>query len=147
MIGESREALSELVRMLVRNLGILERGDASCCGITTTQCHTLVEIGRIGQGALVELASSLCVDKSTMSRTIDNLVEAGYALRDQDSENRRYVAIRLSQSGKQAYESIEESLIAYYDSILESIPEAKREQVLESLRLITDALKSNKCLI
>jgi hypothetical protein len=33
--------LRETVRLLVRRLGILEKSEASCCGITLAQCHAL----------------------------------------------------------------------------------------------------------
>lgn len=76
MINQGSETLRELIRILVRDLGILEKSDASCCGVTITQCHAVVEIGRKGKISLVDLAGLLGLDKSTMSRTINNLVES-----------------------------------------------------------------------
>ncbi len=137
--------LRELIRLLVRNLGVLEKGDASCCGITITQCHAIVEIGRKETVSLIDLADMLCVDKSTMSRTIDNLVEAGLATRNLDAGNRRYVAIQLTKEGQNVFNSIEESMEGYFGSILALIPEEKRDQVFESLSLLTDIIKNNKC--
>lgn len=145
MVNEGSENLRELIRVLVRNLGILEKSDASCCGVTITQCHAVVEIGRKNRISLIDLADLLGVDKSTMSRTINNLVESDLVLRDLDSENRRYVIIQLTDKGMDVFKSIEESMDRYYTSIFTSIPEDKRSQVLESLQLLTDAVKDNKC--
>lgn len=144
-MNEGSENLRELIRVLVRNLGILEKSDASCCGVTITQCHAVVEIGRKNRISLIDLADLLGVDKSTMSRTINNLVESDLVLRDLDSENRRYVIIQLTDKGMDVFKSIEESMDRYYTSIFTSIPEDKRSQVLESLQLLTDAVKDNKC--
>ncbi len=130
--------------MLIRSLGILEKNDASCCGITITQCHAIVEIGRKGTISLIDLADLLCVDKSTMSRTTENLVEAGLADRDVDSSNRRYVCIQLTKKGQSVFQSIEDSMTDYFKCILEAITEDKREQVFESLTLLTDAVANSK---
>ncbi len=145
MVNQGSNNLRELIRVLVRNLGILEKGDASCCGVTIAQCHAIVEIGRAKKIALIDLADLLGLDKSTMSRTVNNLVESGLVIRDLDAENRRYVTIQLTSGGLDVFKSIEESMGQYYRSIFSSIPEDKRVQVLESLQLLTDAVKDNKC--
>ena len=143
MIDQGSKNLRELIRILIRKLGLLEKGDASCCGVTIAQCHAIVEIGRVQKIALVDLAALLGLDKSTMSRTINDLVESGFVMRDLDAENRRYVTIQLTDSGAHIFENIEESMGQYYTSIFGSIPEDKRAQVLQSLQLLTDAVKEN----
>ena len=145
MISQGSDVLRELLRVLVRNLGILEKSDASCCGVTVTQCHAIVEIGRNEKISLVDLADLLGVDKSTMSRTVNNLVEADLAVRELDAENRRYVIIQLTENGKGVFQNIEQSMESYYENIFGSIQEDKRSQVLESLQLLTDAVRNNRC--
>jgi Transcriptional regulators len=137
--------LRELLRILIRDLGILEKSDASCCGISLAQCHAIVEIGRADKISLVDLAEILGLDKSTMSRTINNLVDAGLVLRDLDMENRRYVIIQLTDNGKSIYQNTEESMNSYYQDVFNSIPEDKREQIIESLQLLTSAVEENRC--
>lgn len=145
MVKQGDNYLRELLRILVRNLGLFEKGEASCCGTTIAQCHAIVEIGRGSQISLNELAEVLGLDKSTMSRTINNLVESELAIREIHPEDRRYVTIELTEKGKEVFENIEGSMELYYKNILNSIPENKREQVIESLKLLTDAIKQNKC--
>jgi DNA-binding MarR family transcriptional regulator len=143
--NKGSDYLRELIRLLVRNLGVLEKSDSACCGVTIAQCHAIVEIGRAKEISLNELAEVLTVDKSTMSRTINNLVEADLAVRDLHTEDRRYVTIKLTDSGRDVFKSIEGSMEQYYRCIFESIPEDKREQVLDSLNLLIEAVKNNKC--
>jgi DNA-binding MarR family transcriptional regulator len=145
MSNKGSHYLRELIRVLVRNLGILEKSEATCCGTTVAQCHAIVEIGRAKEMSLNELAELLTLDKSTMSRTTNNLVESGLVIRELHSEDRRYVTIKLTEEGNKVLQSIEGSMEQYYKSIFSSIPEDKREQVLESLQLIIDAAKQNKC--
>lgn len=145
MENQGSNYLRELIRVLVRNLGILEKSDASCCGVTISQCHAIVEIGRSGEISLNELAELLVLDKSTMSRTINKLVEDGLVIRELDPEDRRYVKIKLTDKGVKIFKNIEESMDRYYKAIFNSIPEEKKEQVLDSLKLLIEAVNKNKC--
>lgn len=137
--------LRELIRVLVRNLGILEKGESSCCGATISNCHAIVEIGREEEISLNELSELLNLDNSTMSRTVNNLVKQGFVIRDIHSEDRRYVKIKLTDEGHKVFKTIETSMEAYYKNILNSIPEDKREQVLDSLILLVSAVEKNEC--
>jgi DNA-binding MarR family transcriptional regulator len=65
--------------------------------------------------------------------------------RDIDPQDRRYVNISLTASGGKLFESIEESRNQYYLSIFNAIPQEKREQVIESLQLLLEALDNNSC--
>ncbi|SFP85781.1 MarR family winged helix-turn-helix transcriptional regulator [Caldicoprobacter faecalis] len=145
MENRASDYLHELIRVLVRNLGILEKNDANCCGVTISQCHAIVEIGRSGEVSLSELAELLALDKSTMSRTINNLVEDGLVIRELHPEDRRYVKIKLTDKGMKVFKNIEESMDRYYKAIFNSVPEEKREQVLDSLKLLIEAVNKNKC--
>lgn len=137
--------LKELIRVLVRNLGILEKSEVPCYGITISQCHAIVEIGWAKQISLNELADSLGLDKSTMSRTINNIVENNLVIRETHTEDRRYVTIALTESGQKIFHSIEGNMEIYCENIFKSIPEGKQDQVRESLKLLTDAINKNKC--
>jgi DNA-binding MarR family transcriptional regulator len=145
MENKGSDYLRELVRILVRNLGILEKDDSSCCGISISQCHAIVEIGRAQEISLNELAEILNLDKSTMSRTIDNLVKSGLVVRELHSLDRRYVTIKLTDEGIKILKNVEGGMREYYNNIFKTIPEGKREQVLESLKLLIDAVNENKC--
>lgn len=144
MDNKESHYLRELIRILVRNLGILEESEATCCGTTVSQCHAIVEVGRAKDISLNELAELLTLDKSTMSRTINKLVDSGLVIRELHPDDRRYVSIKLSEEGIKVFHNIENSMEKYYQSIFASIPEEKREQVLESLQLVINAAKQNK---
>ena len=137
--------LSEFARVLAKNINLFNKFNASCCGLSISQCHVVLEIGLAEDISLNELAGLLNLDSSTMSRTINNLVEQGLVQRDVDLSDRRYVKIRLTKKGAEFFKSIEENINLYYEGVLKSIPVQKRNQVIESLGLLLDALKENKC--
>jgi DNA-binding MarR family transcriptional regulator len=144
MTFQGSNVLREMVRVLVRKLGMLEK-DSCCCGVTLAQCHAIVEIGCKGKMSLNELADLLGLDKSTMSRTVNNLVESGLAIRDPDADNRRCVVIQLSGKVMEVFKDIEESYGGYYARVMDLIPEDKREQVTDSMELLVDAIAGSDC--
>lgn len=137
--------LRELARQLIRNMSFLDKAEASCCGTTIGQCYAITEIARAQEISLNELAELLNLDNSTMSRTINNLVEQQLVLREIDTEDRRYVKLKLTEKGLRIYKAIEKNMDMYYMSLLKDIPEEKHTQVVESLTLLLDAMKNNKC--
>lgn len=137
--------LREMIRILERKLGILQESEFSCCGISMAQCHALVEIGRVKSISLNELAELLNLENSTMSRTVNNLVTNNLAKRDIDPQDRRYVTISLTDSGHKLYEGIEEGMNLYFKKVYDSIPENKKQQVLESVQILLEAIGKNEC--
>ena len=139
------DELRELTRLLVRNLGFLDKSEASCCGTTIGQCHSIIEIGVAQEISLNELADILKLDNSTMSRTVNNLVEQQLVIRESDSRDRRYIKMKLTGKGWIVYKSIQKNMNIYFESLFRDIPEEKHEQVIESLMLLVKAMKNNKC--
>lgn len=137
--------LREMIRILERKLGILQEVGFSCCGITFGQCHALVEIGRAKSISLNELAEILNLENSTMSRTVNNLVNSELAKRDIDPQDRRYVSISLTESGIKLFEGIEKCMNLYYRKVYNSIPDDKKQQVLESVQILLEAIDKNEC--
>jgi DNA-binding MarR family transcriptional regulator len=109
------------------------------------QCHALVEIGRAGSVSLAQLADILNLDNSTMSRTVNNLVDKKMAERELDPNDRRYVSIRLTEDGKKTFHEIETNMTDYYTKIMREIPPEKRASVLESLHELIDAISRAGC--
>jgi len=130
------------VRLLIRRLGLLEKSEASCCGVTLAQCHALVEIGRVGQISLNELAEILCLDKSTVSRSVDNLAGAGLVVRETDPRDRRFLVLGLSAKGREVQADIEDRMTAYFAAVLSNIPPSDRDQVIRSLGLLAQAARN-----
>lgn len=137
--------LRAFTRLLVRNLGFLDKSEASCCGTTIGQCHSIIEIGAAQEISLNELADILKLDNSTLSRTVNNLVDQQLVLREIDPQDRRYIKMKLTGRGWEVYESIEKNMNTYYGDLLKNIPEEKHEQVIESLMLLVKAMNNNKC--
>jgi DNA-binding MarR family transcriptional regulator len=113
------------------------------CGerITLTQCHALVEIGRMESTSLKDLAQRLTLDTSTVSKTVENLVRKNLISRKQLTGNRRMVAIQLTPEGMDAYNRIEEDMNLRFEKIRARIPGDHMEMVLKALDIYNRALE------
>jgi len=137
--------IREMLRVLVRKLGGLERGEALCCEITLSQCHTIVEIGRAGVMSINQLAELLGLDKSTVSRSVDKLVNDGLLIRAEDQADRRYVVLKLTEEGQKIFVAVEQKMTIYFAEAIQLIPEEKRDGVVESLQYLVEVLKGVRC--
>lgn len=141
--SDNARELRELVRQTEARLGVINEMESLCCGVSFTQCHAITAIGRAVQISLNDLAKALNVDNSTMSRTVNTIVNKGLANRVLDPKDRRYVMISLTREGKIIFDEITQTMDAYFKKIFENIPGDKRNQVLESLQLLINAITSS----
>jgi DNA-binding MarR family transcriptional regulator len=137
------------IRLLREKLRILEREsmggldqEGACCGLTLSQCHTVMEIGLKGDMSLVDLANSLGLDASTLSRTIQGLVLIGLVVRKANEKDRRYVTLSLSEQGRKVYEEIDGVYNAFLAGVFERLPAAEHERILEDIGLFVDAVRA-----
>lgn len=136
--------LREKIEQLEFDMSWRMKEEVSCCGITLAQAQILTELGNTKEVCNVNLAEVLGIDSSTLSRTANRMVESGLIDRITNCSDRRYVSLTLTDKGRKLYEHIENKGNDYYAKVLELIPEDKREQVIESFTLFTDALKACK---
>lgn len=137
--------LRELLRVLLKNISLIEKNKEFCCGVTYTQYCSIVEIEKSKEIFLKDLAEKLNLDKSTTSRAIDSLVKLDIVKLEIFPKNRKFVKIKLTEKGHSLFEKIDEGAEAYYKKIYEQIPEDKWLQVTESIEYVLDAMGKVKC--
>jgi DNA-binding MarR family transcriptional regulator len=137
--------LQEMVIRLQRKMEFFDDLQSSCCGVSFAQCHALAAIRQAGTISLNDLAVGIGLDKSTVSRTVDNLVNNKMALRDPVPADRRCVTIRLTAKGNRAIREVEAGLSQCFESLYRSIDQPRRAQVMESLRILLEAIDKTAC--
>lgn len=128
------------LRGLARRLGLLERGQVSCCGVTLAQCHALQQIGAQPGLGVGELAARLGVDPSTASRVVEALVRSGWVKRAPVPGDRRTVRLSLTPSGVAQLERLEAQAEADAASLWEALPAGYRDAVVEALEVLLSAM-------
>lgn len=138
--------LRELMRRLVRAIGLLERGDAACCGITLSQCHALGELAAREGLTPSELAARLGIDPSAVTRIADALERNGLARREGDPSDRRVVRLVLTPEGHHFWSRVQEAMLERSRALLQRLPPERRPLVLAALADLVDALEKERCL-
>jgi DNA-binding MarR family transcriptional regulator len=88
----------------------------------------------------VQLAQRLGLDKSTLSRTIDGLVDIGLVDRLPNPSDRRFTPLSVTEQGKAVCNVINRSADDYYGRVFENIPQEKHEAVIKNLSLLVQVL-------
>ena len=139
-IRKFRADLRILERLIVSTL--LEQSD--CCGVTPAQCHLILELEGAGCVNLTTLASRMELDKSTLSRSVDGLVQSGLVNRDTDPENRRQQIICLSDAGKLKAQAFNDLCDGQYRQLFAKIPADRAAVVCEGVALLAAAMSNER---
>ncbi|MFO0550685.1 MAG: MarR family winged helix-turn-helix transcriptional regulator [Polyangiaceae bacterium] len=135
-----KNIVSDLVAVC-RAFGLFER-DVICCGtVTVSQCTLLSELSD-GAREIGALAATMGLTNSGMTRLVDGLEERGWVERVRGVEDRRRVEVRLTTAGQNEAKRLEGLTEACIGGVLGRIPSGKRAQVVESLRLVREAIDS-----
>lgn len=129
VIGASRALVGVAARSLA---GLAE-------DVTLPQYRALVELAAGGPERLSDLAARLGVEPSTATRMCDRLVRKGLITRRRTADDRRGVRLSLAAPGMQLVTEVTRRRRIEIARILESMPTASREAVLEGLRAFAAA--------
>ncbi len=139
---DNSKKLREYLRQIERALDQLDQEKATCCDTTMAQCHALVELGRLKKVSVNGLSEVLNLDKSTTSRTIQQLYEQNRVERTPSSEDRRQLELTLTETGQKDYMKIESTMNSFFEKVYEEIPEPNRKKVVFALEVLVEAINS-----
>jgi DNA-binding MarR family transcriptional regulator len=134
--------LREKLRILERESGGAFDEQADCCGVTVSQCHTLLEVSNRRSVSLIDLAAVLNLDTSTLSRTVQGLVLLGLLDRRADEGDRRFVTIALTAQGRKVVAAIEEKYDTYFEAVLDQLPAGDRASIIRAIGIFVDAVRA-----
>jgi DNA-binding MarR family transcriptional regulator/GNAT superfamily N-acetyltransferase len=125
-------------RHLVRELGFMG-GDFAGTDLPPSAVHALIEIEKGGMTAR-DLAAILRLEKSSVSRMLRKLVEAGDVREAAGEEDTRTKRLSLTPAGQQRVASIHAFARAQVSSALGRLHQGQHETVLQGMRLYANAL-------
>lgn len=132
------------IQRFVRLFGFLDR-NVTPCGfpLSVSQVMTLQEL-ELHQLTLMELSNKLQLERSSVSRLVDQLVKEGFINRETNAKNRREVLLSLTAKGNNSLLRVREQSVSFYEGILKNISEADQEKIIEVFQLLNDALSKER---
>lgn len=142
------EDLRELFQVMTRRFGLLNK---NCCQVGGTeislvQSHILYELLRKDKPSIQQVADSLGMDITTLSRQIQTLVKMELVLKSPLPEDRRVSQLSLTTQGKYVAAKIDADMNQYLNEVFSNMSEFERDMVIKSVKLLNNAMsKSTVC--
>lgn len=109
----------------------------TCQGTAQAQGLALIEIGKAIQLSQKELSEKLGLEKTWISRLVRSLLEAGFIIKTNNPNDKRYCLISLSLQGIERHKKLEEELNNHALSIVDQIDTDEKEMVYKSILLLS----------
>lgn len=130
-----------LISELARALRCCQQESVFCENVTLSQFLILDNVSSSGKLRLSSLHKILSVEKSTTTRLVNPLVKQGLILRERSEIDSRVIELSLTKKGISVRNRVWECLSGYLNNISSRIPEENRSEVLDSVRVFTDAMQ------
>lgn len=134
--------LQASLSQLLRAVQSLDRRRAQLYGLTVSQLHALLVIGRRGPTRVTLLGDQLHLEKSTASRVAKGLLEKGLIRKRSPSSDDRKVILQTTEQGMRLLRKILNDLSEEYIELLAAMDPAVREALPAHLSLLTRELSA-----
>lgn len=125
-------------RKMVRELGFTGRGFAGT-DLSPSSVHALLEIEK-GDVAARDIGDALHMDKSSVSRMLRKLIDAGWVAEDSGETDNRVKRLSLTSAGKRQVGQINHFARQQVRTAIERLTSEQRHIVSNGLRLYGEAL-------
>ncbi|WP_020575163.1 MarR family winged helix-turn-helix transcriptional regulator [Actinopolymorpha alba] len=133
-------ALQSRIATFVRAFG-LHQPDRTPCGesVPVSEAHAVAELDRDGPMTQTELAGRLRLEKSSVSRLVNQLISRGWVRRGKRAGDGRLIWLELTETGSRAAGELATARAGRFAKLLRNIPTDRRAEVIDALTLLVDA--------
>ncbi|CAM2949360.1 GNAT family N-acetyltransferase [Vibrio neptunius] len=129
-----KQIRSEL-RYLVRELGLLDKNCLNS-GLSLTQVHLLTYLRKNGATPFSELCNQLSVEKASLSRTVNSLVEKKYVEMTRSASDKRQKLFALRAEGVERLKEADTSANTELSQLLGLMKTEEIQSVIDGLRTL-----------
>ncbi|MEE2830401.1 MAG: MarR family winged helix-turn-helix transcriptional regulator [Myxococcota bacterium] len=126
---------------LVRRLQLLEREAKSSLGLTLPQAHAIHALNDAASLRMQELAETLGLAQSTVTRLVTPLKRMGLLDRRPDRDDGRATRAFLTDKGTASVDELERKERDLYQEVLDHLPETRRAEVIAAIELLHEAVR------
>jgi DNA-binding MarR family transcriptional regulator len=133
-VNKANSALRESFQKAIREAGYT---------LTPEQWGTLNYLTFNPGVTITELSRVTYRDKTSVTRLVDGMVKRALILRETDPSDRRIFRLYPTKKGKETHEGLVPLTKAFNLMLLKILPQREAEQLVESLKKITEALSGD----
>lgn len=131
---------------LARILGQVGPDEVCCEGLSQRQCAILRTLVAQEGARISDLAASSGITPSAMTRVLEKLEKRGLVERVRGAQtDGRAASVRITAEGRRTREQLDELMRERTSTILSSIPERQRPEILKALQILNSAIESAGC--
>lgn len=127
----------QYTRSMARGFGFLNTRHSS--GLSFSKVHALVELGIRKKSTAKNISNSLCLDKSTTSRLVNDLVESGFICMKSSSLDRRVKWLQLTAKGEKKLEEINTDANLFMENTVQYLTSEEKKIAIEGFKAFTRA--------
>ena len=116
---------------------------AFCEGVTFHQFMILDALAGKKEMQISDLHKLLAVEKSTTTRLVNPLIQKRLLKREKAQHDSRAATLILTADGKKIHQKVSLCLAGFFQKITQNIPQDKKQQILESIRVFIGAIKNS----
>jgi DNA-binding MarR family transcriptional regulator len=141
ILSKDREILS-IMAELSKAVRCCRQDEVFCEDVTYTQFVILDAVARNHTLNMASLHDALSVDKSTTTRLVAPLIKRNLIVRDKADHDSRAATLKLTEEGSEVHGKVWQCLLSFIRAVRNEIPEEKREEVLEGVRMFLTAMQN-----
>lgn len=139
----NRESFGKYIAAIYRHQQILISHYLKPYGIGSGQYIFLINIDQHEGITQKELSKLIRIDKTTTTKALKKLEEEGYIYKVQDSEDKRYYRLYMTQKGKDFIPILKDILYNMTEKISAEMEVKEYEKMISSLKLILDNVQKS----
>jgi len=145
MEREQKRRMEELLCVLAQDCRRKDEYISRKVALSPAECRLMLVLLASGHMTIGNIARRMDVAASRITRIVDALADGGYVERMSDPADRRRLWVMLTKKGEQISDKLSLCSKDYHRKVIDSIPENKQNQLLESLELLVNGMnKANR---
>lgn len=114
--------------------------------VTPVQFSLLTALNELGEIDQNTLSHAIGLERSSVAEVLPRLEDRGLLSRRQSQDDRRVKLVKLTRKGRQLLIRIAPAAQRSHDRLIEKLPPAEREQLLDQLALLV-AANNDECVV
>lgn len=124
--------LHHLVRQRENALG----RELTRTGLSLGQWQVLATLSRLDKATMGEVAAFCATDRTTLTRTVDRMVDEGLIRRDRDLVDRRQVHLTLTDKGREVFHAARVDVTGFNDRVTGVLKADELQQLQSMIRRV-----------
>jgi len=116
-------------------------GSSGISRLTISQYQYIDAIHTLGEPTITEIAAGLNITKASVTTGINKLINLGYVIKTQSSQDKRVFHVRLTETGGQLIKAKYQSLKEYGEFVTAALSEDEVRQFEKTLTKIVTLFK------